>query len=121
MKYGGERKRSTYDWSSQGGKLPRCVLPRTGAADAAELRYATVCAAYWSGHSNGPPRKLSWQGSRQKAAQTSSVAARLTAVQPAPAGRCGTVPAASDLRLSGRCLVRGRSERGVSLGALRGW
>jgi hypothetical protein len=37
MRYGGERKRSTYGWSSQGGKLPRCVLPRTGAADTAEL------------------------------------------------------------------------------------
>ena len=34
MKFGGERKRSTYDWSSQGGKLPRCVLPRTGGATA---------------------------------------------------------------------------------------
>src|SRR4051812_23679440 len=91
MKLGGERKRSTYDWSSQGGKLPRCVLPRTGVADAAELRVRNCLRALqWT------PQELSgwisWQGSRQKAAQTSSVAARLTAVQPSPAGRCGTHP-----------------------------
>src|SRR3954454_327780 len=35
---------------------------------------------------------MSRQGSRRKAAQTSSVAARLTAVQPTPEGSCGTCP-----------------------------
>jgi hypothetical protein len=106
--------RSTYDWSSQGGKLPRCVLPRTGAADAAEAADAAyVRALQWTPQDLS--ERISWQGSRQKAAQTSSVAARLTAVQPSPQGVAERIPAGlRPAPLWGRCLVRGRSERGVS-------
>src|SRR3954453_15268961 len=39
-----------------------------------------------------PPGYLSWQGSRQKAAQTNSVAARLTAIQPSPRGAAERLP-----------------------------
>ena len=41
MRLGGERKRSSCSWSSQGGKLPRCVLPRTGAASGRIARTPT--------------------------------------------------------------------------------
>lgn len=77
--------RSTYDWSSQGGKLPRCVLPRTGDATAVSRarRQALVQMAELG---------QSGQGTSRKAAQTSSVAERLTAVQPPPQGSRGTVP-----------------------------
>ena len=34
MRFGGEQMRSTSDWSSQGGRLPRYVLPRTDGATA---------------------------------------------------------------------------------------
>src|SRR3712207_3563910 len=97
--------RSTYDWSSQGGKLPRCVLPRTGET---AVTRALRCTPL------GTSQGYSRQGSRQKAAQTSSVAERLTAVQPAPQGAAERAPG----HLTGA--TAGRSERGVSLGAAGG-
>ena len=56
MKFGGERMRSTSDWSSQGGKLPRCVLPRTGAADAAELLMQLSALSTALGTPMNPPQ-----------------------------------------------------------------
>jgi hypothetical protein len=84
MKFGGVHMRSTSDWSSQGGKLPRCVLPRTCGAkrpgrvqpdssptDSHIGALASVANAATSRHCR--------QVRSRKAAQTSSVAARLPA------------------------------------------
>ena len=100
--------RSTSDWSSQGGKLPRCVLPRTCCATAVTRapRQAPV--------QNHPKKGHSWRRRSRKAAQTSSVAARLPAGKPPRAGKnetCpGQSPAASARRLpslSAGALARG--------------
>jgi len=74
--------RSTYDWSSQGGKLPRCVLPRTGTTNG-RFSAPQLTQRKWTAR-NGQQA----QGYRWKAAQTSSVAERPTAVQPPPQPQC---------------------------------
>jgi hypothetical protein len=70
--------RSTCDWSSQGGKLPRCVLPRTFVQDGRIACSPIHPSRKW------PKKGHSRQGRSRKAAQTSSVAARLPARKPTP-------------------------------------